>query len=273
MIRTVLRRSGLVVPIAFALAVASSAAGTPSLTIKSSLDGKNVLPLRLRWTATTNVPASSISDVAFLIDGKIRWVEDHAPYVYGGDDSGHNEGFLFTTWLTPGKHRFTASVTEINGTAISDTVIARVLPAPAPPAALVGTWTRVVTVQDALKAPPQYGGAPPVGRWKLIFDRVGAWELDPVGTGVVNQYDAESGIIHVYAPIQMAPFSCQGSSCQGGISRFGVRKIGGTDCTAAGPFGTYRWTVTGATLTLTAIHEGCPDRGAVWEGTWTRTGA
>jgi hypothetical protein len=46
---------------------------------------------------------------------------------------------------------------------------------------------------------------------------------------------------------------------------------GGTDCTNAGPFGTYKWAVTGSTLTLTAMHEGCPDRGALWEGTWTRT--
>jgi hypothetical protein len=46
---------------------------------------------------------------------------------------------------------------------------------------------------------------------------------------------------------------------------------GGADCTNAGPVGTYRWAVTGTTLTLTAIHKGCPDRGAVWEGTWTRT--
>jgi hypothetical protein len=59
----------------------------------------------------------------------------------------------------------------------------------------------------------------------------------------------------------------------GGTSKFGQRvdTNGGADCTEAGPFGTYRWTVTGTTLTLTAIDECCPDRGAIWEGTWTRT--
>ena len=107
-----------------------------------------------------------------------------------------------------------------------------------------------------------------MGSWKLVFDRTGAWELDPTGGGIVNGYAAEPGIIHVYAPIEMTP-----PTNGGGISRFGHRidTGGGTDCTPAGPFGAYRWSVNGGTLTLTAIHEGCPDRGAVWEGTWTRT--
>jgi hypothetical protein len=151
-----------------------------------------------------------------------------------------------------------------------DAVTARVLPVPQPPAALAGAWTRVVTPQDVQKASSKYGGLPPTGAWMLIFDRVGVWELDSVHTGVVTQYDAEPGILHAYAPIQMAPFSCDQGPCRGGVIRFG-HQIGGTDCDSSGPFGTYQWTVTGSTLTLTAINEGCPDRGAVWEGTWTRT--
>jgi hypothetical protein len=239
-----------------------------AFSVASSLDGKAVLPVRIRWIAQPGIPVSQVADVDFLIDGNLHWVEHNAPYVYGGDDNGRNESFLFTTWLTPGEHRFTVSVTDTNGTEAADTVTARVLAAQQPPAALVGTWTRVVTVQDAQDAAPQYGGAPPVGRWELVFDRVGAWELDPTGGGLVNGYDAERGVIHVYAPIQMTP----GTNGGGGISRFGhrINTSGGTDCTLAGPFGTYRWAVTGTTLALTAIREGCPDRGAVWVGTWTR---
>jgi hypothetical protein len=117
-------------------------------------------------------------------------------------------------------------------------------------------------------------GAPPVGTWKLVFDRVGAWELASTADGVVDQYDAEPGIIHVSAPIQMAPLTCTSAlSCQGGVSRVGYHPIGGQDCNEAGPFGTYQWAVNGSTLTLTAIDEGCPDRGDVWAGTWTRTTA
>ena len=90
------------------------------------------------------------------------------------------------------------------------------------------------------------------------------------GGGLLDNYDAEPGSLHVYAPIQMTP-----PIGPGGISKFGhhIFTSGGTDCTDAGPFGTYRWTVTGSTLTLTVIHEGCRGRGALWEGTWTRTSA
>jgi hypothetical protein len=239
-----------------------------AFTVTSTLDGRKALPMRIRWIAEPRIPASQVADVEFRIDGTLRWIEHTAPYVYGGDNNGADEGFLFTSWLTPGEHRFTASVTDMNGLKSSDTVTARVLPAQRPPVALVGTWTRVVTARDAQKAQTQPGGGPPLGTWKLVFDRVGVWELDPKGGGVVDGYDAEPGIIHVYAPIQMTP-----PIGQGGISRFGhhIYTSGGTDCTDAGPFGTYRWSVTGATLTLAPIHEGCSGRGALWEGSWTRT--
>jgi hypothetical protein len=268
------RSRALALALLAAVTAASSAfAAHPASqgSVTSTLDGKTVLPIRIRWIAHPRLPASQVAEVDFLIDGKLRWREQNAPFVYGGDHDGTNPGFLITTWLTPGEHRFTTSVTGTNDTKTADTVTARVLPAPQPPAALVGTWTRVVTAQDAQKDAPQYGGTGPLGSWKLVFDRVGAWELDPKGGGLVNEYDAEPGILHVYAPIQMtAPTSTPG---QAGTSRFGhhIYTAGGTDCTNAGPFGTYKWAVTGKTLTLTAIHEGCPDRAAVWEGVWTRT--
>jgi hypothetical protein len=268
-IRSVLSLGVLVGAIWAICAVAQATAAGP-LTVTSTLDGKTVLPIRIRWIAKPQLAPSQVTAVDFLVDGKLRWTSHHVPYVYGGDENGRNEAFLFTSWLTAGEHHFTVRVTDASGTTAADTVTARVLPAPAPPAALAGAWTRVVTAEDAQKAAPQYGGRPPVGAWKLVFDRVGAWELDPQGTGVVSGYDAEPGTIHVYAPIQMTPPAADG---QGGTSKFGHRvdTNGGADCTEAGPFGTYRWTVTGTTLTLTAIDEGCPDRGAIWEGTWTRT--
>jgi hypothetical protein len=249
----------------------TSAASPASLglTVTSTLDGMSSIPVRSHWIASTKGSAT-VSEVDFLIDGHLRWIEHGAPYYYGGDHNGQDAGFLITTWLTPGKHRFTVQAVDSAGQKAIDTAVATVAAVPPPPAALIGAWTRSVTAQDAQKAAPQYGGSPPVGSWKLIFDRVGAWELDPKGGGLVNEYDAEGGTLHVYAPIEMTP---QTSNGPGSISKFGHRidAGGGTDCTAAGPFGTYRWAVTGTTLTLTATHEGCPDRGAVWEGTWTRT--
>jgi hypothetical protein len=137
-----------------------------------------------------------------------------------------------------------------------------------PQAALAGTWTRTVTKSDQKKASPAFGAdnVPPAGVWRLVFDRVGAWELDPFKTGLVTQYDVAGDVLHAYAPISMAPCSDNGPC---GVSRFG-HHLGGIDCTAAGPFDSYRWSVSGSQLTLTATHEPCGQRRAIWEGTWTR---
>jgi hypothetical protein len=231
--------------------------------VTSNLDHKTVLPLRLHWLAYPNLPAKQIADVRFLIDGKVRWIEQSAPYNYASDDQGRNLGFLITTWLTAGKHRFEVRATDTSGRKATDAFTARVLPAPEPPAALKGRWTRVVTSLDLKKSDPKFGSGPPAGRWELVFDRTGAWHLDPKGSGVVNQVEATPGMIHVYAPIAMAPRGV-------GVSRFGHHGLGPQDCTQAGPFGSYSWSVSQDALTLTAINEGCGQRRAIWEGAWTR---
>jgi len=231
-----------------------------AITIRSSLDSKRVLPLRIRWIAK---PSAVVATVDFLIDGKLIWTEhDHPPYVFGGDENGTDLGFLITTWLTPGSHRFT--VRTGGAKSVSDTVTAAVARPPAPPAALAGFWTRVVTGKDLRKGDPS---GPPGGRWTLVFDRVGAWHLDPFGSGLVNEYDVHGDVVRVYAPIQMAPFDSGGG---GGIAKYGHSGIGGTDCSGAGPFGNYRWSISAGKLVLTAIREGCGNRRAIWEGTWTR---
>jgi hypothetical protein len=161
-----------------------------------------------------------------------------------------------------------------DGKSATDIVTVRVLPAPQPPAALAGTWMRTVTKQDVAKSSFASGAAvgnvPPAGVWRLVFDRTGAWELDPVKTGLVTEYAVVSDALFAYAPISMAPCSDHGPC---GVNRFGHHHIGGVDCTAAGPFGSYRSSVSGRQLTLTAIHEPCGQRRAIWEGTWTRARA
>lgn len=249
------------------LASAGAAIGNPrfdraaGIKIRSSLDGKTVLPFRIRWIATPSGGVVSVVD--FLVDGKLIWTERTAPYAFGGDENGTSLGFLITTWLKPGSHRFTARATTADGKTVSDTVTATVAQPPTPPAALAGFWMRIVTAKDLKKGD---ANGPPAGRWTLVFDRVGAWHLDPLGTGIVNEYDVQGGVIHVYAPIQMAPQSNSG----GGVSKYGHHGIGGTDCTEAGPFGSYKWSVSTGKLVLTASHEGCGNRRAIWEGTWTR---
>ncbi len=259
-------RGWLLAGASLACVVAASSAvasgGAKPFELKSSIDGKRVLPHRLRWIAYPKVPAQKIARVEFLIDGKVRWIEHSAPYNYGSGDSTHL-GYLITTWLKPGRHTFTVRAVATTGRKARDAVVARVLPAREPPASLAGRWTRTVTARDLKKGDKD---GPPAGRWQLVFDRVGAWHLDPLGSGVVNQYGVAANAINVYAPIQMAPFR----DGKGGVTRFGHRAIGGTDCREDGPFGSYSWSVSRDELTLTAKKERCGNRRAIWEGVWTR---
>jgi hypothetical protein len=228
------------------------------LKLTSSLDGQTALPLRTQWIASPEPADAVVAKVDFLIDGKLIWNEDRAPYVFGRDG-----GYLITTWLTPGPHTFTARATGVAGGSVTDTVTATVQAAPQPPASLRGMWTRNVTEEDIAKSGSDPSGLPPAGQWELVFDQIGAWHLDPQGSGIANQYDVQGDTIHVYAPIQMEPLG--GNS----ISRYGHHGFSGWDCDASGPFGSYHWSVSGGKLTLTEIHEGCPNRRAVWKGTWT----
>jgi hypothetical protein len=129
-----------------------------------------------------------------------------------------------------------------------------------------------VTEEDRAKADPRYGrdNVPPAGRWRLVIDRVGVWELDPLGTGIVQAYSLSGDVLLAYAPIQMVPRSASGDP--GSIARFGQRidAGGGVDCNESGPFGMYRWSVIDDKLTLMATRERCGQRRVVYEGAWTR---
>ncbi len=249
----------------------SASQTTPSTTssdilqkVTSSLDGKRSIPFRTHWIATPHPAGAIVTQVAFLIDGKLAWTEMNSPYVFGSDDDGTNLGYLITTWLKPGRHSFTVRAIGESGRVVSDTVTAHVAAAPQPPAALQGTWTRTMTQQDITNAGLTLG--PPTGRWQLVFDRVGAWELDPLGTGLGTQYAVTGNTINVYAPIQEVPCCSSGSS---GIARYGHHGLGGVDCNPSGPFGSYSWSVHADTLTLTPIVKGCPSQETIWAGVWT----
>jgi hypothetical protein len=270
MYRTVLL--GALATIAVTAVSAAALGGNQRLAVTSSIDGKKVLPQMTRWLAHPNVAPADVAAVDFLVDGKVRWVEHRSPYNYASDDDKGHLGYLFTSWLTPRKHTFTVRVTTTDGQKAADVVTARVLAPPAPPTGLAGTWTRVLTDSDTAKADPKYGkdNVPPSGKWRLVIDRTGIWELDPLGTGIVQSYSVRGDVLRSLAPIQMVPRKANGDP--GEIRRFGSRVDagGGIDCDESGPFGTYRWSVSGDALTLTALREPCGQRRAVYEGTWTR---
>ena len=96
---------------AVAVGVCSIGAGATGQAFKvtSSLDGKTVLPHRIHWLAAP-LPRSTKVKMEFLIDGKLAWHEGSAPYTFADDG-----GYLVTSWLTPGKHTFTARATARAG--------------------------------------------------------------------------------------------------------------------------------------------------------------
>ena len=253
--------------------VCASAAGAPaSFVVKSSLDGRSSLPHRIHWLAFPRVPQSTKVKVEFLIDGKVLWAERDAPYTYSDDG-----GYLVTSWLTPGKHRFTvrATVVRIGDTPIKDgagqvaedTVVASVPRAPDPPAALAGTWQRT----------PDTTGHPtfPAGVYKLVFDRRWIQErfpgkFDPetthangpgTGQGLIEDNDWDPGptTFHVQGAVVFKRFDRNDPE-------------GGSSCDYGGPGTDYNWSVDGNTLTLTPAHgtDPCAPRGFLWTGQWTR---
>ena len=244
--------------------------GEATFSVSSSLDGKTVLRIRSHWLAYTDLPPGKVGEVDFLVDGTVRWIEHHAPYNFASDDNGKKMGYLITTWIKPGIHRFAVRVTSKDGQTKSEGFDARVIAAPAPPPELAGkTWRRVVPKNF----PDPFHGKP----WILWFDRIGEWHIDWTGGGVLDQYEVRGHVLYEYSPIQTGPSEWQGSKCTG-LGCTPARKNGhlyhaaGNDCDMSGPFGTYRWSVSENTLTLKPIHEGCKGRANHLAGTWTRIG-
>lgn len=160
---------------------------------------------------------------------------------------------------------FAAKAIDLNGrTASKSRHRAR---AASPPATSCATRTLDpdITARDITKA-GRLDGPPPPGRWELAFDRIEAWELDPLEAGLANEISVRGNRLTVYAPIQSSPFA----NGQSTTTAYRHNNLGGTDCTPAGPFGTYRWSRSSSRLTLTALNDACPNRQAIWNGVWTR---
>ena len=249
------------IPIALVAAtpLALGSAKTPTFSVGSSLDGKQVLPIRSHWLGYTDLPSAQVDRVEFVIDGTVRWIEQGAPYLYAADHDGKDLGWLVTTWLSPGRHRFVVRVVDKTGQSAQRAVTARVVAPPTPPRLLAeGTWQRVDRPSELL--------------W---FDRVGVTHAGADGTGVIHEYEIRGSAMSVYGVVvagvqEIDHGRCTGNGCKR-VKRLGrTFEIAGNDCSYAGPFGRYRWSLIGDRLTLKIIREGCRGRGGFLAHTWRR---
>jgi hypothetical protein len=260
------------------LAAANAVGGQP-YKVTSSIDGKAVLPHRLHWLAYPALAPAKIKKVDFLIDGKLSWTEIKTPYVYAADNEhGGGYGYLVTSFLTPGEHRFEVRAVATDGSVATDTVTARVLPPPPPPAALAGTWQR--TIQDTSAAPkpgtagnPTDTGTPP-GKYTITFDRRWIHDVFPCDTSPCR-FNPQTGgggeFISDWVP-GTTRFSVQGAVTIRILHD--TDRLGGSWCYNWGPPAVYNWSISGNTLTLAPVggHDACAIRGFIWTGTWTRVG-
>ena len=224
-------------------------ASTVKLTVTSTLDGLTALPHRIRWQAFPSGPSSGVSEVDYLIDGKLRWVEHNAPYFYGSDGN-----YLATSFLAPGAHTFTVRAIWANGKTAASAVRAQVSPAPMPPTALAGTWRRFQGQMDP--------SSPPAGYWRLVISSVGWAIYDTSGGGnLLDVAYPSPGLLE----IRQGMFTLPDSQLEGN----------GWCNNEPGPTVRIRYAVQGTTLTFTPIGPlGCGGTdyvtGSHWRGNWTR---
>lgn len=239
-----MKRLTIIAFTAVALAAVTGAA-TASVqgktTLRSTLDRKKVLPHRIHWIARPNIPSSKVAAVYFLIDDRRLWVEHHPPYYYGDDGN-----YLVTSFLKPGIHTFTVKVVTRGSGRATDTVRARVLPSPAPPAALAGNWTGL-----------RPAGGVPAGNWRLAITSEG-WEIiDTKGGG--NRIDVDylsAGVLEMRTGMAT------------GHPKY---DLNGWCNDAPGTPVRYHWSVDANGLHLSLVKgHACPGFTAFVTGPWTR---
>jgi hypothetical protein len=228
--------------VALALSLAGCGSGSraaaPSLRVVSSVSDRATLAGALQWTAVaTRVRAEDpVARVDFLIDGRRRWTDRHAPFVFNGDRNA-----LHPWILARGSHRLAVRLVTTRGRTVGTASEVTVAPAPPVPPALAGRWTRRLTAARTL----------PPGVWHARFAANGViFFTGPRGARGAEAFTAiRTGLITLAGPvIWLAPQQL-------------------CDAERSAPYG---WRVHGPALTLTTRHDSrCPNRAALFAGTWT----
>lgn len=232
----------------------ASGGSAKSFKVTSTLDGKKVLPLRIRWQATPHISTSKVKKVEFVVDHHWLWTEHATPYFYGGNEGSYGN-WLVTSFLKPGRHTFTVKVFASGGSIASDSVRARVTRAPQPPSQLAGKWKHHVS-SSTCKASP--------GFCDKNGDITDSITILGWGTPPGDYWDAryKSGGRVVFGPELILPRMSAGAR-QGGF------------CNAIDPLHTWTYTVASDDQSFQLNPVGkdpCSYRQNGLEGTWTRVG-
>ena len=239
--------------LALALAGCGSSPGShqaaPGLRVVSSISDRATLVGALTWTA---VPAGvrsadPVARVDFLVDGRRRWSDRRAPFVFNDD---HNA--LHSWILARGSHRLAVRLVTRFGKTVSTASQVTVVAAAAIPSALAGHWTRRLTAADI---PLASGRSLPTGLWHARFSRNGVvFFAGPHSSGGAEAFTAIGPrLIALAGPVRwLAP---------------GPRHAGLCHAEGLAP---YTWHIDKSALTLATSHDShCSNRAALFGGTWT----
>lgn len=264
-------RSPLVLAVAAVAAAAGAGCGSggePGRTVPAAVSKPRLtssiaegaqLDKPIRWEARlAGVDPSDVTEVRFLIDGRVRHVEREAPYEFAGRGNR-----LLPGTLGHGSHTFAVDAQVAGGprlTTASTATVSR--QADGVPPEVVGRWTRTVTAAEVRRTESfrkaESGEPLPVGTWRLRIGADGvaqyllASEPNDVTVGQVRF--EPGGRLVVGNEIPNFPQASEGGFCPDTV---------GT--------GEYRWSLSGGALVVHVVNDHqCADRNSFWNGRFTR---
>lgn len=239
-------------------AATTSDASTQQVEVNSSLEGVNELPGHIRWIATTSLPEERVQEVRFLIDERLRWVDQSEPYMYGGDG-----GYLVTSWLYPDLFEFTVQVVDSDGE-ISETTVSARVPEREQKQNLFGIWGRVT--KAVLKKPREQWYGNHVAEMYIPGNGGELWVGRSYEDAYAYEISATGKTLRILAPIYKAPsgvpYTEQGWIFEGDL------------CSPPGTFATYEYSEAdigdpySSGLRISARKEPCEKRRTLLEGLW-----
>jgi hypothetical protein len=242
------------------LAVAAGARAHASVdqpavwSVTSSIVDGATLAAPTRWSAEpVGPPPGGLDRIEFLIDGKLLWVERHAPFVFNNDGN-----YLYPYVFARGAHQLIARAVSASGERVTTTANVQMTQTPPKiPRALQATWRHRVSqaVIDRNRAP----GDPPLpgGVLRLKFGGNGlalATPPKPVPGGYYAFSATARGVLDLGGPVNWLT----AQSSYDGI------------CHGDQTLGRYRWKIRHGALMLKVVNDPCRLRAASLARRWGR---